>query len=249
MSTSEAVLITGGDSGLGKQISLHFLKKGVDVLAISPVLDQIDEMQRISSMSSGNFYHFKCDLSIMEDIREVGDKIRLFLERNNYKVAHIIHCAGTTYRSTFEEMDWNRYKTVLDVNLNGPIFLTQSLLSSIKKHGSILFIGSVMAEYPHGTSLSYGISKYALKHVTKWLAVNLNKYSIRVNCIAPGFINTEWQKAKPIEQKERICKKMLIDRFAEPEEICKMVVSILENEFVDGSIVEINGGYGLKDVS
>ena len=237
----EIMLITGGTSGLGKEISLYYLNKGIDVVTIS-----VDEKLELPSSVSGNYSHYKCNLASIDDIKETSRLINEFLSKNEYKITNLIHCAGTTYRSIFEEMEWDRHKMVMDVNLNSAIFLTKELLRNMKHGGSVLFIGSVMAKYPHGTSLSYGLSKCGLEFAAKWLAVNLKEYGIRVNCVAPGFIDTEWQKLKPKDQKERISKKTLANRFAEPKEVCEIIISVTNNEYINGSTIEINGGYGLE---
>jgi 3-oxoacyl-[acyl-carrier protein] reductase len=104
----------------------------------------------------------------------------------------------------------------------------------------------MMGIYPHGTSLAYGVSKAAV-HA---LAVNLVKCfegtGTTVNAIAPGFVETQWQKDKPDQIRKNICAKTALNRFASVEEVADAVRFCIKNQFVNGSIIEVSGGYNYK---
>ncbi|MCD7714042.1 MAG: SDR family oxidoreductase [Prevotella sp.] len=113
-------------------------------------------------------------------------------------------------------------------------------------HSSIVLIGSMMAVYPHGTSLAYGVTKSAVHALAKNLVKCFEGKNVTVNAIAPGFVETEWQKDKPIEIRNNICNKTALKRFATVDEIADAVRFCIYNPYVNGSIIEVSGGYSYK---
>jgi 3-oxoacyl-[acyl-carrier protein] reductase len=100
-----------------------------------------------------------------------------------------------------------------------------------------------MSVFPHSVSLSYGITKSAVHALVKNLVKFLAPRGIRVNCVAPGFVDTEWQKEKPAEVRESITKKISLKRFAKPEEVASVYLFIINNQYLNGEIIAIDGGY------
>jgi 3-oxoacyl-[acyl-carrier protein] reductase len=104
----------------------------------------------------------------------------------------------------------------------------------------------MMGILPHGTSLAYGVAKSALHALGQNLVKEFEGTETTVNVIAPGFVNTDWQSSKPQVIKDNICRKTALHRFATSEEITSAVLFCLDNPFVNGSIIEVNGGYCFK---
>jgi 3-oxoacyl-[acyl-carrier protein] reductase len=100
-----------------------------------------------------------------------------------------------------------------------------------------------MAIFPHSVSLSYSISKSAVHAMVKNLVKFLIPYNIRINCVAPGFVDTEWQKDKHETVRENIMKKISLGYFAKPEDIASVYLFIIENNYLNGEIISIDGGY------
>ena len=109
-----------------------------------------------------------------------------------------------------------------------------------------LFTGSLMGILPHSVSLSYGVTKAAVLALAKNLVKFFEDTDTTVNAIAPGFVETEWQKNKPQEIRNNIYNKTAIKRFADPKEIADAVRFCINNAFVNGSIIEVSGGYCFK---
>jgi 3-oxoacyl-[acyl-carrier protein] reductase len=95
-------------------------------------------------------------------------------------------------------------------------------------------------------SLAYGVTKSAVIALAKNLVKYFEGTDTTVNAIAPGFVETEWQKTKPKEIRENIVRKTAVKRFATPNEIADTVRFCLENGFVNGSVIEVSGGYSFK---
>ena len=151
--------------------------------------------------------------------------------------------AGATNRNSFSDMTIDEWNYVINVNLTMPFFIVQSLVDCIIKGGSILFIGAVMGIYPHAISIPYAVSKAGVHMLSRQLVKHLAPYKITVNTIAPGFVDTPWQKSKPLEQRIRIENKIALKRFALPEEIAQLCWDISQNAYINGSLLEIDGGY------
>ena len=156
---------------------------------------------------------------------------------------NLILNAGATNRNSFSDMTIDEWNYVINVNLTMPFFIVQSLVDCIIKGGSILFIGAVMGIYPHAISIPYAVSKAGVHMLSRQLVKHLAPYKITVNTIAPGFVDTPWQKSKPLEQRIRIENKIALKRFALPEEIAQLCWDISQNAYINGSLLEIDGGY------
>ena len=126
------------------------------------------------------------------------------------------------------------------------VYLIRDLFDVIPHGSRIVFTGSLMGILPHSVSLSYGVTKAAVLALAKNLVKFFEDTETTVNAIAPGFVETEWQKNKPQEIRNNIYNKTAIKRFADPKEIADAVRFCINNAFVNGSIIEVSGGYCFK---
>ena len=124
--------------------------------------------------------------------------------------------------------------------------MIRDLFDIIPQQSRIIFIGSLMGIHPHGTSLAYGVTKAAIHALALNLVKCFEDTGTTVNAIAPGFVETDWHTTKPKEIRENIYAKSAIKRFATTDEIADAVRFCIENPFVNGSIIEISGGYSFK---
>ena len=116
----------------------------------------------------------------------------------------------------------------------------------MKSGSAIIFTGSMMAIHPHSVSLSYGVTKSAVHGLVTNLVKHLEPFGIRVAGIAPGFVDTEWQKTKPTDVRKSIEGKVASHRFASPEEVGQVFKMVAENEYFNGDIISLSGGYSYK---
>lgn len=158
----------------------------------------------------------------------------------------IVCNAASTLRKSLQETEDEDWLKVMDINVNSNVFLIRDLMPVIPHGSRIMMIGSEMGIYPHGTSLAYGVTKSAIHALTKNLVKCFEGTETTVNAIAPGFVETEWQKDKPHEIRNNIYKKTAIHRFATVEEIADAVRFCINNGFANGSIIEVSGGYCYK---
>ena len=114
------------------------------------------------------------------------------------------------------------------------------------KGGSVVFTGSLMGIEPHSVSLAYGVSKSAVHALVKNMVKVFVPYEIRVNAVAPGFVDTEWQLTKTEEIRRNIERKVSLGRFCKPEELAEVYKMLIENNYFNGEVVVVDGGYSYK---
>lgn len=235
------VLVTGGTKGIGKAIVLKYLHQGCYAIITYSSDDETAELfQRELDVNYKDKYEIiKADLSKIEEVKIMCNIIRCKYRKIDYLILN----AGATNRNSFSDMTIDEWNYVINVNLTMPFFIVQSLVDCIIKGGSILFIGAVMGIYPHVISIPYAVSKAGVHMLSRQLVKHLAPYKITVNTIAPGFVDTPWQKSKPLEQRIRIENKIALKRFALPEEIAQLCWDISQNAYINGSLLEIDGGY------
>ena len=235
------VLVTGGTKGIGKAIVLKYLHQGCYAIITYSSDDETAELfQRELDVNYKDKYEIiKADLSKIEEVKIMCNIIRCKYRKIDYLILN----AGVTNRNSFSDMTIDEWNYVINVNLTMPFFIVQSLVDCIIKGGSILFIGAVMGIYPHAISIPYAVSKAGVHMLSRQLVKHLAPYKITVNTIAPGFVDTPWQKSKPLEQRIRIENKIALKRFALPEEIAQLCWDISQNAYINGSLLDIDGGY------
>jgi 3-oxoacyl-[acyl-carrier protein] reductase len=151
--------------------------------------------------------------------------------------------AGATCRNPFGQVEYAEWNRVMDTNVNIPFFICQKLFNIVEDCGSVVIVGSGMGIYPHAVSTAYSASKSAAHMLAKSLVKEFAARGIRVNAIAPGFVDTEWQKEKPDWLREKITNKIALKRFGTTEEIAQAVLFLLENGYVNGTVLQVDGGY------
>jgi len=152
--------------------------------------------------------------------------------------------AGITDRSDFGKISRAEWNKVIETNLTEPFFLVQNL--DINDNGRVIFISSILGEIPHSVSMGYPVTKAAINAVVKNLVKHLSHRKITVNAVAPGFINTDWHKHKSPELIKRIENKIALGRFGNVSEVSSLVMEIINNEYINGQIISIDGGYDYK---
>lgn len=235
-------LVTGGTKGIGLAIVRMLLKEDYFVVLTYASDDAAMEVckKELASISQ-NYRIVKADQ---------GDKVQyaclLEIVKSYPSLSCIVFNAGTTLRKDLTDIEDQDWLHVMNVNVNAPVFMLRDLHDMIPHNSRIIFIGSEMGIYPHGTSLAYGVSKSAVHALARNLVKFYENTGTTVNAIAPGFVETEWQAAKDPEIKKNICNKTAVKRFATADEIADAVKFCINNAFVNGSVIEVNGGYCYK---
>lgn len=224
-------IVTGGTSGIGNGVARMLLDKGYYVFAtyVGPDFEEHIE----------NFEAHKIDQTKREEVYKFLD----YVKSKTTHVDCIICNAGVNIRKPFTEMQNNEWDAMMEVSVNSHYIMIKELYPIIPKGSRIVFTGSQMGLHPHSTVLAYGVSKAAVHALAKNLVKEFEDTGTTVNAIVPGFVDTPWQKTKPDFIKNNICAKTAIHRFAKIEEIVDAFRFCIDNPFVNGSLIEVNGGY------
>lgn len=227
-------IVTGGTSGIGLGVAKMLLGKGYRVYATYIGPDFTDTID--------NFIPIKINQALRKEVYSFIERIK-----KECKTVDCIVCnAGMSIRKSFTETtdeDWDKQ---MEVAVNSHYIMIRELYSLIPHGSRIIFTGSQMAIHPHATVLSYGVTKSAVCALAKNLVKEFEGTGTTVNAIIPGFVETPWQKEKPEEIKQNIYKKTAIHRFALIAEVVDAYRFCIDNPFVNGSLVEVNGGYCYK---
>ena len=154
--------------------------------------------------------------------------------------------AGMTIRKSFTETTDSDWDNMMEVAVNSHYIMVREFFSIIPSDSRIIFTGSQMGLIPHATVLGYGVTKAAIHALTKNLVKEFEGTGTTVNAIVPGFVETPWQKEKPDNIKQNIYRKTAIHRFATVNEIIDAYRFCIDNSFINGSLIEVNGGYNYK---
>ena len=240
----KVVLITGASSGIGRSIATYFAEKKNNIIIhyLSHKQEALDLSKKLEELYKIKTLCIKADLENEQEIQQMFHKIT----KEYGRLDILVNNAGIAIDTTFEEKTAENFQKILNVNLVGT-FLVSKYASKImlqNKKGNIVNISStngIDSYYAYG--LDYEPSKAGVNILTKNLAIEFAPY-IRVNAIAPGWVNTPMSKDLDDEYKKEEIKKIALGRFAEPEEIAKIVYFLSSDEasYINGSIIVADGG-------
>lgn len=212
-------LITGASRGIGKSIKELFEQKGI--IVYSPGRSEMD--------------------------LKSNESIEKYISKHN-DIDILINCAGINDLASIEEMTDEKLQEMLQVNLISQTKLIQLVAPKMKKnkYGRIVNFASIWCDFSKERRIMYSIAKAGVKGLTTAAAVELSKYNILVNAIAPGFVNTEMTSQNNTPEQIRILEEALpIKRMAEPKEIAEFVyfLSSEQNSFMTGQTMFVDGGF------
>ena len=238
-------LITGGTDGIGKAIVLEILRHSQSVedrVIVNYGHNEEKAKIFLSGLSDGDrskVILIKADMSSEAGLNSFVDAVLKAVP----VIDHIVSNIGIGEYAKFDDYTMEMWNRVITTNLTIPTFLIQKLKPYIRNGGSILFVGSYAGICAYSSSLVYSISKAGVVYLAKALVKEFDTQGVRVNAIAPGFIETSWQNNRSAESYDRINKKIALHRFGTPEEVANMAYHVLMNTYMNGSIIEIHGGY------
>ena len=235
-------IVTGATRGIGLATAEMLLQEGYHVTGTYAYdEDSVQPCRERLSAVGDAFEILWVDQTSKQEMHDFAMKMR---EKGH--IDCIVCNAGMTLRKGLQEIDEEGWERVMQMNVNSNVYLIRDLFDYIPHDSRIVFTGSLMGLLPHSVSLSYGVTKAAVLALAKNLVKFFEDTGTTVNAIAPGFVETEWQKNKPQEIRNNIYNKTAIKRFADPKEIADAVRFCINNAFVNGSIIEVSGGYCFK---
>jgi 3-oxoacyl-[acyl-carrier protein] reductase len=241
----KVVFITGGSSGIGQAAARIFAEEGADVV-ISYGNNQsgAETTARMVRERGRRAWTLPMDLRKTD---EISQAIRNLPEEID-GLDGLVLCAGLSQHSDFDEITPEEWGRVLDVNLTGAFFVLQGLTSLLREGAAVVMVSSVSAQTGVAHQAHYAAAKAGLVNLTKSAARALAP-RVRVNCVTPGVTMTPMgQDTIDALDKDYAKNKMLLQRFATPEEIARAIVFLASptNSFMTGATVDVNGGRELR---
>ena len=236
---NKVAIVTGGSRGIGKAIVYELNKKGIKVILNYKNSEKI--AQNIKDDLGENIDIFKADVSNREEVKKL---VNFTLSRYG-KIDILVNNAGISENKLFTDVtdeDWNK---IISNNLYSAFCTTQEVIPYMihEKNGCIINISSIWGIVGASCESIYAISKAGIDAMTKSLAKELGPSNIRVNSIAPGIIDTDMNKELNEEEISEIRKEIPLQRIGQPQDIAKCVSWLVDDNYITGQIISINGGW------
>lgn len=240
----KVVLVTGSSKGIGKATAIEFAKKGYKV-----IINYLTDKENAEKLSDYLEQEYKVETLLIKadvsDEMQVKNMIKEVIDKYG-KIDVLVNNAGIAIDKEFEDITIEDWKRTLEVNTIGT-FLVSKYVSEYmikNKNGKIINVSStngINTFFP--SSIDYDASKAAINNLTYNLAIQFAPY-INVNAVAPGWVNTDMNKELPKELVEEETEKIYKKRFAEPEEIAKVIVFLASEDasYINGTVIKVDGG-------
>lgn len=244
MTNKKVIVVTGSSRGIGAEIALQAAQKGYFVVVNynNSESSAKDVCSKISELG-GEAICIKADVS---DEKQVKLFCASVLEMCG-RVDVLVNNAGISSFSLFTDISTELWDKTFDINVKGQFLVTREFLPSMirRKNGSIINISSVWGISGSSCEVHYSASKAAIIGMTKALAKELGPSGIRVNCVAPGVIDTEMNKVLSEDDIQALCEETPLCRIGTASEVAKTALFLASDEasFVTGQVISPNGGF------
>ncbi len=244
---NKVCLVTGGTSGIGAAVSKDFLEKGAHVVVVARTKkeSELKELSRTAQAYDRQVTFVGGDVGVPADCeRAVAEA-----EKQFGRIDVLVHSAGGAVQGSLLEVTPERWMQAFDVHVHAIFHLARSVVPGMKerKEGSIILISSTAGLRGCLGSLAYGVAKGALPQFARALARELGDFNIRVNCISPGVIRTPFQVILTEAQaKNNIENRIPLHREGQPVDVAKLITTVVENEFITGENMTIDGGLTMR---
>jgi 3-oxoacyl-[acyl-carrier protein] reductase len=245
----KVVVITGGAQGLGRAMALRLAQKKPHIALIDMNEDSLAEARTIIEKAGATASIWVCNVAKEDEV----DSIFMQIAAQTGRLDAVVNNAGITRDSMFlkvkdgvieKRMSVEYWQQVVDVNLTGTFLSGRAAATEMVKAGNGGCIINISSISRHGNmgQTNYAATKAGVAAMAVTWAKELTRYGIRCVAIAPGYIGTEMVRTMNPEALEKIAAKIPAKRLGEPDEIAKTVEFILENDYVNGRVIEVDGG-------
>ena len=239
-------LITGGTAGIGKAIALAFLQQGANVAILGTNKDHavrvVEELQSAKINQQQRIESFLVDVSNKLEVDNIVKDLIVFW----ISVVILVDNAGITRDGLLIRMSEEDFDRVIEVNLKALFNLCRSVVPHMVKarSGNIINISSIVASTGNPGQFNYAASKAGVEGASKVLAKEVASRNIRINCIAPGFIQTRMTDKLTEAQKEHILSQIPLKAMGKPEDIANAAVFLASHlsSYITGQILTVDGG-------
>jgi len=236
------VLITGGAQGIGREMVLIFLRNGASVWYIDLQQgDSLAEYQEIAKKNGAQAVFKQGNVADEEGITAVAKEIL----KESGGIDVLVNNAGITRDGLIFRMSLENWEKVLTINLTSAFLISQAVarLMIKSRSGSIVNMASVVGLGGNAGQANYASSKAGLIGLTRSLAKETGGRGVRVNAVAPGYIDTEMTRALPEAARQAILGQVAMNRPGQPQEVAKVVTFLASDmsSYVSGAVLRVDG--------
>lgn len=237
---NKTVLITGGSRGIGKAIVYKFSQAGYNVLL------NFNKSEDIANQIANELNNVKVYGADVSDRNKVINMVNYAIE-NFGKIDVLINNAGISSSGLFQDLPFDEWQRIMDVNLNGVFNCTQAVLPGMieRKCGKIINISSIWGITGASCEVAYSTSKAGVIGMTKSLAKEVGPCNIQVNSIAPGIIMTDMVADYSMEELNAITDQIPLGRIGSADDIANLALFLASDNanYITGQVLSPNGGW------
>lgn len=237
-------LITGAGTGIGRACALALAKDGYSVLALyRHSRTGAQEVCAQIIAQGGDAHAFCCDVAKSEDVSRMAQEVLKTCRR----VDALVHCAGIAQEGLITDMTDAQWQNMMGVHLDGAFYLSRAFLPGMisRRSGSVVFVSSMWGQVGASCEAAYSAAKAGVIGLTRALCKEVGPSGVRVNCVAPGCIDTAMMAAYDDDARAALCMETPLMRIGTPKE-CAGAVRFLcseEASFITGQVLGVNGGF------
>jgi 3-oxoacyl-[acyl-carrier protein] reductase len=240
--SDRVVLITGGSRGIGRATALRLAREGADIVFSYATREREAQETAVAIRALGRrAVCSPCNVANPDDMK------RLVVEaRRLGPIDYVVHCAGISNLQDHSTLTLDVWREMIDVNLTGTYIAVFAVKDEMiqRRFGRIVTVSSVAALRPRKMQIHYATAKAGVIAFTRCCAEAFAPYNVRINCVAPGLIDTEMARVLPLEMAQAVVDQTPLARPGKPEEVAATIRFLLseESSFIIGDTLETSGG-------
>ena len=240
--SGKTALVTGAGTGIGRAIALALTNAGATVMLAGRRVEPLEAVRQEVAALGGTAHVRPADVSRQPEAQALVDAAKTELGR----IDVLVNNAGKTYDALVLRMRWDAFDEALAVNLKSVFYLSAAAgkLMLAQKSGAIVNVASVVALMGNAGQSAYVAAKAGVIGLTKSLAQEFSSRRIRVNAIAPGFIDTDMTRGLPDAVKEQYLGRVPLGRFGTADEVASAAVFLASDAagYITGQVLAVDGG-------